>query len=91
MPRPPPSRSMASVIGSARRWLKKAPLQPLHFHDANFEMIPASRKIEEEIHDVSTGRYYPLRIGEVLNTKYQVVGKLGFGLGSTVWLANDLQ
>ncbi|PSN61879.1 kinase-like protein [Corynespora cassiicola Philippines] len=35
-------------------------------------------------------RYYPLRIGEVLNTKYQILGKLGFGLGSTVWLANDL-
>lgn len=82
---------MASVIGLVRRWLKKAPLQPLHFHDTNFETIPTSRKIEEEIHDVSTGRYYPLRIGEVLNTKYQVVGKLGFGLGSTVWLANNLQ
>jgi len=81
---------MASVIGSARRWLNKAPLQPLLFQDANFETLPASRKIEEEINDVSTGRYYPLRIGEVLNTKYQVVGKLGFGLGSTVWLANDL-
>ena len=65
-------------------------MQPLHFPDANFETIPASRKLEEEIHDVSAGRYYPLRIDEILNTKYQVVGKLGFGLGSTVWLANDL-
>ena len=82
---------MVSVIESARRWLKKAPSRPLYFHDANFETIPASRKIEEEIHDALMGRYYPLRIGEVLNTKYQVVGKLGFGLGSTVWLANDLQ
>ncbi|KAI9889213.1 MAG: hypothetical protein M1814_005662 [Vezdaea aestivalis] len=81
---------MASILGTARRWLTKAPTQPLHFPDADYKTIPATQIAEEEIHGVSTGRYYPLRIGEVINAKYQVVGKLGFGLGSTVWLANDL-
>ncbi|KAH8722359.1 kinase domain protein [Phaeosphaeriaceae sp. PMI808] len=81
---------MAVAVGLARRWMSKGSMQPLHFPDANFEMIPASQKLEEEAHDPLLERYYPLRIGEILNTKYQVVGKLGFGLGSTVWLANDL-
>ncbi|KAJ8060985.1 hypothetical protein OCU04_010063 [Sclerotinia nivalis] len=32
-----------------------------------------------------------MRIGDVLSSRYQVVGKLGFGNSSTVWLARDLQ
>ena len=91
MPCSASSRPVASVVGLARRWVKRGPLQPLHFPDANFETIPASRKIEEEIHGAPTDRYYPIRIGAILHRKYQVVGKLGFGLSSTVWLANDLE
>ncbi|PLB47751.1 kinase-like protein [Aspergillus steynii IBT 23096] len=34
--------------------------------------------------------YYPTRIGEVIKERYQVIGKLGFGFTSTVWLARDL-
>ncbi|KAJ5356372.1 CMGC protein kinase [Penicillium concentricum] len=34
--------------------------------------------------------YYPANIGEILRSKYQIVGKLGFGVTSTVWLARDL-
>ncbi|KAJ5333044.1 protein kinase domain protein [Penicillium brevicompactum] len=30
-------------------------------------------------------------IGDVLNSRYQVVGKLGFGVSSTVWLARDMR
>ena len=91
MLRLPSSPLMASVLGSARRWLSGGPAKPLTFRDVNFETVPASEILEEEAHDASKGRYYPVRIGEVLNTKYQVVGKLGFGLGSTVWLAKNLQ
>ncbi|KAM0666464.1 hypothetical protein ACQRIU_004319 [Beauveria bassiana] len=35
-------------------------------------------------------RYYPVQIGQVFADRYQVVGKLGFGATSTVWLAHDL-
>lgn len=35
-------------------------------------------------------RYYPVHIGEILASRYQVVGKLGFGVTSTAWLARDL-
>lgn len=35
--------------------------------------------------------FYPLCLGEVLNGRYLVEHKLGFGGGSTVWMAHDLQ
>ncbi|KAM5539165.1 hypothetical protein V8D89_007038 [Ganoderma adspersum] len=34
--------------------------------------------------------FYPVQIGEVLHSRYQVVGKLGHGAYSTVWLCRDL-
>lgn len=46
---------------------------------------------EEHFEEFKAGRYYPVNIGDVFNSKYQVVGKLGFGVTSMVWLARDLQ
>ncbi|OJJ98119.1 hypothetical protein ASPACDRAFT_53601 [Aspergillus aculeatus ATCC 16872] len=40
--------------------------------------------------DYAASRYYPTRVGEVLKNQYQIVGKLGFGTSSTVWLARDM-
>ena len=37
------------------------------------------------------GRYYPIRIGEILYGRYRVEHKLGQGGYSTVWMAYDLQ
>ncbi|KAM3549902.1 hypothetical protein ARSEF4850_008610 [Beauveria asiatica] len=68
-----------------------APLQPGIFANPNFVRIPADVQVEEEaLPDYLPARYYPMRIGEVLVDRYQVVGKLGFGASSTVWLAHDL-
>ncbi|KAJ5884361.1 hypothetical protein N7504_011933 [Penicillium tannophilum] len=68
-----------------RRWM------PLNFDNPNFIRIPTSHVIEEEtIPGYVAGRYYPTRIGEILKDRYQVVGKLGFGASSTVWLARDM-
>ncbi|KAJ5948121.1 hypothetical protein N7466_001136 [Penicillium verhagenii] len=79
-------RSLAqSLPRFGRRWT------PLNFTNPNFTRIPASQKIEEEtIPDYIATRYYPIRIGEILKDRYQVVGKLGFGASSTVWLARDM-
>ena len=35
------------------------------------------------------GGYHPLNIGDILNNRYHIVHKLGFGAYSTVWLARD--
>ena len=86
-----PLRSMASIFRWGRLF-KKSPWKPLGFDNANFETLRASQVFEEErYNNFSKGRYYPVQIGQVLDMRYQVVGKLGFGLGSTVWLARDLQ
>lgn len=31
-----------------------------------------------------------MRFGDVHERKYRIVGKLGYGISSTVWLAHDL-
>ncbi|PLB49673.1 kinase-like protein [Aspergillus steynii IBT 23096] len=58
--------------------------------------IPENHRIEynwikgvETLEKYRPGGYHPLRIGDVLNNRYQVADKLGFGGYSTVWLALD--
>ena len=56
------------------------------------KIIPVDQKIEEEAHDdVLKRRYYPVQIGDIMESKYQIIGKLGYGVGSTVWLAIELR
>ncbi|KAL4860462.1 hypothetical protein BDV12DRAFT_107150 [Aspergillus spectabilis] len=65
--------------------------KPLNLSNPNFARIPPSQKIEEEtLPGYIASRYYPVRIGEIFLDRYQIVGKLGFGASSTVWLARDM-
>ncbi|KGO74117.1 hypothetical protein PITC_021750 [Penicillium italicum] len=34
-------------------------------------------------------RYYPVEIGQILNNRYRIIAKIGYGAYSTVWLAYD--
>ncbi|RAL12540.1 kinase-like protein [Aspergillus homomorphus CBS 101889] len=69
-----------------RKW------KPLNFSNPNFVRIPVTQKLEEQtMPDYVASRYYPAKIGDILQDKYQVVGKLGFGANSTVWLARDMR
>ncbi|KAL8856069.1 MAG: hypothetical protein Q9178_007325 [Gyalolechia marmorata] len=81
---------MASFWQFVTGLVKRTATQPICFPDSGFLTLPSDQQIEEEAHDASKGRYYPVRIGEIFNQHYQVVGKLGYGVGSTVWLANKL-
>jgi hypothetical protein len=55
-------------------------------------LIPLDVKFDEEtIPGYSAKRYFPIQIGGILKNRYQVVGKLGWGVTSTVWLARDLE
>lgn len=77
---------MQSLPRLRRKWT------PLNFTNPNFIRLSAIKKIEEEtIPGYLASRYYPTKIGEVLKERYQVVGKLGFGASSTVWLARDIE
>lgn len=68
-----------------------SPSAPSEFTSSGFVEIEAGRKIEEEeIPTYKPENYYPAYMGEVLNSRYQIVSKLGFGVQSTVWLCRDL-
>ena len=88
----PPSSLMASVWHFAKVLFKQPSPQLVRFNNSNFKILPIDQKIEEEVHDTTPkSRYYPLRVGEVIQNRYQIVGKLGYGISSTVWLANDIR
>ncbi|KAL2066503.1 hypothetical protein VTL71DRAFT_2574 [Oculimacula yallundae] len=79
---------MAGLPKWAKSAAKRAP-SPRQYSNVKFPLINPSKKVEEENFGIE--RYYPARIGDVLSARYQIVGKLGFGNSSTVWLARDLQ
>lgn len=64
----------------------------MRFPTSGFETVRPSEVLDEErFKHFKQGQYYPAKIGEVVSSKYQIVGKLGFGVTSTVWLAHDLK
>ncbi|EDN10633.1 predicted protein [Histoplasma mississippiense (nom. inval.)] len=66
-------------------------MPPLTFPSSGFDLTDASENIEEEtLPAYKAEKYYPARIGEIFNDRYQIVGKLGYGVTSTVWLCRDL-
>lgn len=69
-----------------------APLLPRTFPTSGFKTINPSIKVEEESLSFYDPRmFYPVRLGEVFQERYQVVAKLGYGGHSTIWLCHDLQ
>ncbi|KAL2065132.1 hypothetical protein VTL71DRAFT_4273 [Oculimacula yallundae] len=83
---------MASIFRWAKGSLRRTPSLPLHFPTTGFEVVPDSVVLEEEqFEEFTAGLYYPMKPGEVLASRYQVIGKLGFGRTSTVWLAHDMR
>jgi serine/threonine-protein kinase SRPK3 len=81
---------MSALLRTARRFVRK-PLTPRQFPTTGFEVIGNSRLVEEENWEwYKPEEFYPVRIGEVLNSQYQVVGKLGYGTYGTTWLCRDL-
>lgn len=52
----------------------------------------SARHFEEEcLPDYHPEQFYPVRLGDVIQARYRVIGKLGYGANSTVWLCRDLQ
>jgi hypothetical protein len=35
--------------------------------------------------------FHPTRLGELLDGRFKTIAKLGFGAGSTVWLAENVK
>lgn len=53
--------------------------------------IPQGELVDEEISPgYNPKHYYPARPGQTLANSYQLLVKIGWGAGSTVWLARDI-
>lgn len=82
---------MAHVLKWVRFFAPKVPLVPLQFPTSGFKVVKDSVLLEEEhLDEFKAGRYFPVNIGDIFVSTYQVTGKLGFGTTSTVWLARNL-
>jgi serine/threonine-protein kinase SRPK3 len=46
---------------------------------------------DEGIEDYKKGGYHPVFVGEILNGRYVILQKLGWGHFSTVWLSRDIK
>jgi hypothetical protein len=65
--------------------------QPNLSNAKDFTILSEHEKIEEEsVPGYKAESFYPVILGDVFNSRYQVLAKLGFGTASTVWLCRDL-
>lgn len=82
---------MAAIIRWGRQLIQRPPSPPKQLRSSHFHSISSSQLIEEEnLPYYKPEQFYPVRIGEVLNSDYQVLGKLEYGAYSTVWFCRDL-
>ena len=67
-------------------------IAPRVFPTTGFTAIPTSTKVDEEHWPWYTPQsFYPIRVGDVIHSKYQVLYKLGYGTTATIWMCRDLQ
>ncbi|XP_055883878.1 SRSF protein kinase 3-like isoform X2 [Biomphalaria glabrata] len=58
--------------------------------DEEEEILGSDDDEQEDPRDYCKGGYHPVKIGDLLNNRYHIVRKLGWGHFSTVWLSWDL-
>lgn len=51
--------------------------------------FPKDKEFEEGDARYFPGGFHPVRLGEVYNSRYEVLQKLGYGRYSTVWLVKN--
>ncbi|EFR01118.1 CMGC/DYRK protein kinase [Nannizzia gypsea CBS 118893] len=82
---------MARLLRWAQGAFTRAPVARLQFPAGGFEVVPSGCILEAEGYGAfKAGHYCPINIGDVYSS-YQVLGKLGYGSTSTVWLARNLR
>lgn len=85
-------RSVAGVIHWQRHPLQHSFLPTRRFMSSGSTTAAPTYPVEEEtVSDTAPDEFYPVHIGDTFQDKYKVVGKLGYGVNSTIWLGRDLQ
>lgn len=70
------------------RIIRSVPCKPSPFPA---KILPTADLVEEEhTPHYKPQHFYPVRVHEILNNRYQIAAKIGWGTSSTVWLARDL-
>ena len=83
---------MAHVGRWVRNVFTRSASSPRKFPNNGFKVVNDVEKLEEENWDwYKPGLFYPVRVSEVFQSRYQVLGKLGYGSRSTAWLCRDLR
>ena len=83
---------MATIGRWVRNYFTRSASPPRRFLNSGFKVLSGAEQIEEENWDwYEPGLFYPVHIGEVFRSQYQVLGKLGYGSRSTAWLCRDLR
>lgn len=81
-----------SLLKWGTRFFWKQPLAPKPLSTQPYPVLDAFVPLEEEkMPHYNAADWYPVFIGEIFKSRYQILGKLGFGLNSTIWLSRDLQ
>lgn len=79
------------VSQASKRALVALRKRPFHIPQDPAPAIPSQRIVDEERSPrYNPEAYYPAKPGEILADKYQLMSKIGWGSGSTVWLARDI-
>ncbi|KAF4224820.1 hypothetical protein CNMCM6457_008881 [Aspergillus fumigatiaffinis] len=86
-----PSR-LSRLLFSWRSSFQRPASPVREFSQLRFALLDSTEKLEEEtLQWYSPENFYPVKIGETFQSRYQVAGKLRYGGYSTVWLCKDLQ
>lgn len=84
--------SMAFMLRAFTNSLRRTRPSPRELSSSVAHCLPTETPIEEEtLPYYQPSHYYPVKIGDVYHTRYEVAGKLGYGAYSTSWLCRDLQ
>ncbi|KAB8202643.1 kinase-like domain-containing protein [Aspergillus parasiticus] len=82
---------MVSVLRALTNGIRRMRPCPRNFSSVA-HILPTGTPIEEEtLPHYNPEHYYPVKIGDVYQARYEVTGKLGYGAYSTSWLCRDLQ
>ncbi len=59
-------------------------------HDRLTTVAPPDPIEEEVLPHYNARHFFPVEPGKIFKDRYETIAKLGYGGGSTVWLARDL-
>jgi hypothetical protein len=84
--------NMTSLLKLGKRLIPKSLSHSRQEAKSYIHSVKTAELIEEEkLPFYVAENFYPVKIGETFHSRYRVLGKLGYGAYSTVWLCRDLR